>query len=414
MTKKEEQKILEEVLKKLIPAPEDIEKANKFIDELNKLLNENNVDAEAVLGGSMAKNTFLKEDYDADVFIKFSKKYKGKNISKILETIIEKKFKYERVKGSRDYYHIKKDFLFELVPVIDVKKISEAENVIDMSPLHVKYFKNKGKNLENEVRLLKKFMKANRVYGSESYINGFSGHVVDLLIIKYKSFMNVLKATKKWIEPVIIDIEKKLKDPLMELDRAKISGPMIIVDPVQENRNAAAALGFKCYNSFIEASKKFLEKPSKEFFVFKNAKEIITKKHNLFKLIINPLKGNKDISGAKTLKAIEYIKRILEEHDFEVIEYEWDYGNTCTAYFAIKKNQLKDDKIIRGPPISSNTHCKAFKEKHQNVFEKNNYLYSKQKRKYKKAIDCIKSTLKNKYIKERIESVKLAETLKKE
>ena len=401
--------ILESVLNKIKPSSENLKFANKFIKKLNELLKKNELNAEAVLGGSMAKNTYLKNDYDADVFIKFNKKYKGKNISKLLENVLKNNFKYERVKGSRDYFHVFDKFLFELVPVLNVKNIKDADNVIDMSPMHVDYFKKNGKGLEDEVRLLKKFMKASRVYGAESFINGFSGHVVDLLILKYKSFIEVLKASKKWKTPVIIDLEKKLKDPMMELDKAKISGPMIIVDPVQENRNAAAALNFECYETFLECASNFLKAPNEKFFEFKPAKDLILeeyKKGSIIEFNLEPLSGSEDIAGAKILKIIEFFKREITQHDFNIKNIKWDFGKPSKAYFLIENEHVEETKIVKGPPKNMSKHCESFKEKHDEIIEKNGFLYAKIKRKFTDINSLIKKIIKDEYVLERCKNAK--------
>ncbi len=407
---KEIKKIISEVIEEIKPPSNSLDKANEFIRELNFLLSENKIDANAVLGGSMAKNTHLKNDYDADVFVKFNKKYKGDDISSILEKALKKKYLLERVKGSRDYFHIKKEFLFEVVPVLDVESINDAENVIDMSPMHVNYFKNNGKELEDDVRLLKYFMKANRVYGAESFINGFSGHVVDLLIIKYKSFFNTLKAAKIWKPKVIIDLEKKLKDPLMELDREKISGPLIIVDPVQENRNAAAALSDDCFEKFKIASNEFIKNPSKKFFERKDAKQVLIdeyKHEHVFELIIEPMRGNEDIVGTKILKLLKFIHTKLKENDFKT-EFNWDFGYPTKAYFSTNTTTLDAKKIVRGPPTNIKKHCDLFKNKHESVFERDNFLYAEIKRKYTNIKTMIHDLLNDEHVTSRCKSIKLA------
>lgn len=401
-------KVVEIVLNSIKPDEKPKLLAETFISKLNNLLITQNISARAVLGGSMAKNTFLKKDFDADIFVKFNLKYKGQNISNLLKEIIKDEFEFEVVRGSRDYFHVFEDILFELVPVLDVSKIEDAENVIDMSPLHVEYFKRKGEGLEDEVRLLKQFMKANRVYGAESFVKGFSGHVVDLLVIKYGSFLNVLKASTKWSNVVVIDLECKLKDPLMELDKSKISGPLVIVDPVQDARNAAAALGFECFNSFINAAKSFLNNPSIDFFKRKSAKDIILNKKDegeIYELKIEPLKGNDDISGTKVLKSLEFLIDKLKDFDFNVLDFEWDFGKPSYAYFLFKRERLNPVKIIRGPPIKIKTHCTAFKSKHEDVFEKNGFLYANIKREFLTVKDALNKFINDDYVKSRVKNI---------
>lgn len=237
-------KILEEIL------PSEKEKQRievilkSFISKFKKIK-----DVKFVIGGSYAKNTWLPENVDIDIFVKFNyKKYQNKDISKELKKILSKQDKnIKTIHGSRDYFQIKhKDITLEIVPVLNISKHSQAKNVMDVSPLHIEYVKkNTNKKLQNQIRILKQFCKANELYGAESYIKGFSGYVLEILIIYYKSFNNLLKAAKRWRSKTIIDPSKfyKSKEELLSLlNKSKTESPLILIDPVQPNRNAAAAL----------------------------------------------------------------------------------------------------------------------------------------------------------------------------
>src|SRR3989344_5865150 len=97
-----------------------------------------------------------------------------------------------RIHGSRDYFVVKENnnFEFEIIPTLKIKKPSEAKNIIDLSYFHVNYVRNKLKNkkLADEIKLAKAFIHYSDCYGAESYINGFSGYAVELLVIYYGSF----------------------------------------------------------------------------------------------------------------------------------------------------------------------------------------------------------------------------------
>ena len=161
---------LKKIIKKIKPKKIDVQ---PFLNKVNAELKSNKLNAEAVLGGSLAKDTYL-QDTDVDIFVKFNLAYKNKDISQLLEKAL-KKFKPIKVHGSRDYFHIKE---YELVPVLDCKDSSEIMNVTDVSPLHVNWIKKHIKNKADEIRLVKQFCKANGVYGAESNINGFSGYIL--------------------------------------------------------------------------------------------------------------------------------------------------------------------------------------------------------------------------------------------
>jgi len=56
------------------------------------------------------------------------------------------------IHGSRDYYHInQKGMTYEIVPVLEVKKVEDIENVTDMSPHHVEWV---NKRLSDNLRMI--------------------------------------------------------------------------------------------------------------------------------------------------------------------------------------------------------------------------------------------------------------------
>ena len=64
-------------------------------------------------------------------------------------------------------------------------------------------------NQEKEVRLLKRFMKMVGTYGSEFKVGGFSGYLCELMIIRYGSFLKVLKGVfDHWKPGYQIDLGK--------------------------------------------------------------------------------------------------------------------------------------------------------------------------------------------------------------
>ncbi len=118
---------------------------NAFLKDIKSILKKDKIKAEIFVGGSYAKQTLMRKDkYDIDIYVRFDKKYE--NISDLLEKIIKKsKMKFIKIHGSRDYFQIQKDngLLFEIIPVRKISKPMEAENVTDLSYLHVNYVKKK-------------------------------------------------------------------------------------------------------------------------------------------------------------------------------------------------------------------------------------------------------------------------------
>jgi tRNA nucleotidyltransferase (CCA-adding enzyme) len=405
------------------PDPKIILKINSFVDKLNKEIKKNKVNANATLGGSVAKGTFIKDNFDADIFIKFNQSYKGKNISEELERVpASLDVKYSKVHGSRDYFQIKQEFTYELVPVLNVANYKEAENVADMSPLHVEYFVKKAKtikNLRDEVRITKLFMKSARVYGAESYIKGFSGHVVDLLVIKYGSFMNLVKAASKWKDELIIDIEKYHIDPKMALNSSKIYGPLIIVDPVQRNRNAAAAISKECFDRFKERCIDFLKTPGNEFFTLPNFNKIIedkikkTDNSEIFIISISPLEGKRDVIGSKVLKIKEHIEDEAKENEFTLLWSDWEFNETNSRIcLAFEDKKLPDTKIIKGPPLSMEDAADRFRRAHHSTHNEKGTIYAKETRRFLLVKSFLTSLLEDEYVKDKCKDISFEEVIK--
>jgi tRNA nucleotidyltransferase (CCA-adding enzyme) len=221
-----------------------------------------------MIGGSTAKGTFLKGDHDIDIFVRFDRKKHGNDpLDDLLAQVVPEGS--ERVHGSRDYFQVHMHgYNFEMVPVLKVQRSSEAKNVTDMSPLHVAHVAKalKKAKLADEIRLAKQFCKAAKVYGAESYINGFSGHVLDLLLIRYGSFTKLLQAAAVWGDHVVLDPGNHHKDPRFSIDESKRLGPLLLVDPVQPERNAAAAPLAREIRALQGAGTRFFGQASLEIF----------------------------------------------------------------------------------------------------------------------------------------------------
>lgn len=408
-------KLLNEVLTELTPSKsyetKIFGKSKEIIDTINKHFKE----AKAILGGSGAKGTWLKT-FDADIFVMFKyAKYKDKSdkISSVLEKFLKKHFKIKRLHGSRDYFQIKQgEFTFEIIPILEIKKAEQARNITDVSPLHSQ-FVTKHKKLANEMRLTKQFCKAARVYGAESHIRGFSGYVCEILTVYYGSFQKLLKAATKWKPEDVIDVKNyyKSKNVFMELNKSKLVSPLIVIDPVQRDRNAAAALDYEKFAHFVKKAKAFLKKPSKSYFkVSTPSTQNLKKKYKSKVLIFKVKQLNKktDVAGAKALKAYYFIEQQLRFYDFTVKYSDLIYEDTeALFYYVLKSPTLEKTHRIAGPPLRMKEHAKVFKKKHKKTITKNKKLYAVEKRKYSKATDVAKALLKQPNVKGNVRSITL-------
>jgi len=407
--------VIDKVLKKIKPTPTEIKKfrriTTQFLKKLAKIK-----DTKAVLGGSGEKNTWLSNSHDIDIFVLFdSKKHLETNLSDYLEEHLKKLFpKIQRLHGSRDYFQINyQSYLFEVVPILKITKSKEAQNITDISPLHAQWVK-KHKKLADDIRLAKQFTKAVNCYGAESYITGFSGYVMEILTIYYQSFENLITAAAQWENRDIIDVEKHYKtrlDVFKDINKSKLQSPLIIIDPVDKNRNAAAALSMEKFLLFKRKAQEFLDNPhvknfEKQKLDFNTLEK--TTRYNLVYLELTPLIGKIDVIGTKLLKVFQYFQQKLPEFGLLEDGWDWNLENKAQFYFILEKRTIDPFVIKQGPPLKMEEAVKNFQKKNKNtVFEKNKRLFAKIPFKHNNLQDFIKETLKDNYIKERIKAVKI-------
>ncbi|MEM3154249.1 MAG: nucleotidyltransferase domain-containing protein [Candidatus Woesearchaeota archaeon] len=404
------QKIFKEVLAEIVPSREERQKlfsqVNMFIADLNRELARTRVSAKAVLGGSYAKDTWLSGDYDVDIFVKFNLAHKEQNLSDILERAL-KKWRHVRIHGSRDYFWVSNGIKYEIVPVLDIQKTDDAENVTDFSPLHVAWVNRKGSRFKNDIRLAKKFCKASNCYGAESYIRGFSGHVLDILVIYYKGIINLLKAARNWKPKVVLDYNNVYKGrAAMMLNKSKIEGPLILVDPVQPGRNAAAALTQENFDRFVGAAKKFLKRPSKEFFVEKTVDfSALIKKGHLILVKVKTLDEKEDVAGTKFVRAFEHVRAQLADFNVKDAGWVWDRRENGVWWFVLGKKQLPAIIDWPGPPLKFSEAVKKFKKIHKKTFAKKGRVWAKVKREETTPEQVLKRVLNSDFVKQRVKKI---------
>ncbi len=224
---------------------------------------------EAVFVGSAARNTHLKGDHDLDIFVFFPREVGKEEMERrILELGGEILEGVELRYADHPYVHGRyRGFEVDLVPCYRISMGERPISAVDRTPLHLEYVKSRIKGLEDEVRLLKAFMKGIGIYGAEIKVQGFSGYLCELLIIYYGGFEETLEAAAEWRYGERIDLEghgTRFKDPL------------VVVDPVDPRRNVAAPVSLDSMAVFISAARKFLSSPSTVFF-FPPEPEIMSK-----------------------------------------------------------------------------------------------------------------------------------------
>lgn len=385
------------MIEKLRPTQEDRDRIDSIIQKIVRPLSDHDI----FVGGSIAKDTWLRESQDIDLFVRFEED--GNLSEKLEESLRSCGFSYYRVHGSRDYFHVLIDgYTVEIIPILRIDSADQAHNITDVSPLHVTWVK-KHKEMADEIRLSKAFAKAQDIYGAESYIQGLSGYCLEILTIYYNGFEPLLKAAAKWKEQTIIDIEGHHKDPVHEINESKIS-PLILIDPVDPSRNAAASLSKEKYDLFRSCASGYLKYPDESWFIRKPLSQRLTTRDNITLITIEPLEGKKDVIGCKIRKVYQYIAKQLELHGFTLIDSAWEFNKKAYLAYVVKP-ETKDRFIKTGPPLDAEKDAERFREKHPDAFTKDGRLYAEVESRYKNPQELFRAMESDPYVKEKVKSL---------
>ncbi len=369
----------EKVLKGIKPSENESEKvielSERLINILNETAKEENVEAEAILVGSVAKGTWLAGNADIDILIKFplevdevQLKEKGlaighKCIKKMEGTYEERYASHPYVTGFIEGYYV------DLVPCYSIESSDQLKSAVDRTLLHTKYIKaNLSEKQADEVVLLKKFMESVGTYGSEFKVGGFSGYLCELLILMYGNFQEtLLNAAKYWGHSYSIDLKEYGTSNLF-------NDPLVAVDPVDKNRNVAAALSLQKMSEFVVASGNFLNKPSESYFSLKDIETNTQILKNQFEnrgtktilLIFKPPSIPADAVYPQIKKTENSIVRVAESKGFTVFGNDsWaDENEIAVILLEFETWNLPGIKKHHGPFIWTREHQVRFLEKH--------------------------------------------------
>ena len=352
-------KFIEKVGKLSIPTKHDEEKMEAISDNLLKLVkNEASKYAEVVsveLGGSYAKGTWLKGQLDLDIFVKMKKETeetKFEEVGKKIGFDSMKKFKPYVRYSEHPYVEAKANGLrVNVVPCYDVIK-GEWKSAADRSSFHTRFIlETLDPEKKNEVRLLKKFLRGVDIYGAEIAKEGFGGYVAEVLVYQYGSFLKVLEAAANFTQQQVIGNPTK-----------KFETTLILIDPVDSNRNLGTAISTQNVGKFILAARSFLKKPSLVFF---NDKKPIINTRNVKNTVIvkfNYKSRSPDIIWGQAKRGATALAGQLELVGFEVLRKSAvvDEKSEAAMLFLLRSTIIEKFMIKNGPDVFRRSDSQSF------------------------------------------------------
>ncbi|MEM4390303.1 MAG: CCA tRNA nucleotidyltransferase [Candidatus Diapherotrites archaeon] len=367
------------VLKKIVPSDVELIRQKKLVDSLiSKIMSFKGRHVKAELVGSASRGTNLASDTDLDIFVFYPttlSRVDFERESLLLAKRVFGKHKYEKVYSEHPYLRgFISGRVVEIVPAYLVSG-SNIVSAVDRSPLHNSYLNSKlSFEAKNEVRLLKQFLKGISCYGADLSSNSFSGYLTELLVVYYGSFLGVVRAACNWSKFQVVDVEGFYSN-VEALNKFKHH--LIVPDPVDKERNVAAALSYNQYARFIAACRSFVDNPSLNFFFPKPVKpwskksllSFLNKVEVVAVLFPYPRVLVEDQVWGVVRRLGRKLFSVSIANDFVVKRFgEWvERGKFMAIVFEVESLTLQKSKIRVGPEVVDFKNSVAFLSAHKKI-----------------------------------------------
>jgi tRNA nucleotidyltransferase (CCA-adding enzyme) len=376
------EEVCADVLKRITPSRREKEHvltlANKLTEKVEAAAKEAGIEPEVRVEGSVAKDTWLSEEPDIDIFMRVPITTPREAFGTICLEIARKATEgFKQIERFAEHPYLEAvvdEVRINIVPCYRVKR-GEWISATDRTPFHTDYVRPLlDEQRCGEVRLLKRFMKGLGVYGAEIKVGGFSGYLCELLILNYGSFVEVLKSVSDWKEKTIIDYEGYYKGREKEAEKI-FEEPLVIVDPVDKGRNAAAAVRKERLDEFVAASRAYLRTPHIKLFYPRKIEALGTKR------LVRAIKAREsaivfvkfgkvtavpDVLWGQLYKSRRSLRKMLQQHDFNVMrDWVWSNEENLNAFvFEVENRFLPLIKKHLGPPLRKKVECDMFLRKY--------------------------------------------------
>jgi tRNA nucleotidyltransferase (CCA-adding enzyme) len=255
-----------------------------------------------VLGGSFAKGTWLPGYADIDIFVRIDTATSATRFEEVgLAVGAEATHGYPQ--GKKYAQHPYTEATIEAVKVNIVPCYAVAKkqwrSAADRSPFHVRLVRRLPEEQKIQVRMLKRFMKVIGVYGAEIETQGFSGYVAEVLIIQHRTAAGVLR--------YFADFKRNSADRLFSLP-----------DPVDPARDLAVAVSGEKLGRMILASREFLSRPKKTYFVRMAGKVRPLLRDAVVSIVFTHSRLSEDTLWGELRKTMKHIVRHVEARGFGI------------------------------------------------------------------------------------------------
>ena len=325
------------------------------------------MDFKLELVGSMAKGTQLRGG-DVDIFVLFDQTVPKEDLKDTIlllgKTLFQKHViryaEHPYVRGMMDGMEI------DLVPCYHLSSGDPIQSAVDRTPFHTRYVQTHLKSeQQDEVRLLKQFLKGIGCYGAENKTMGFSGYLCELLVLKSGTFLEVLKMVSSWKEEMIIDLED------LGYSGHRERSQIIVVDPVDGSRNVASPISDLNLSRFIHAARRFLEHPSMTFFFpisyhqlpSSELEELVRNRGVIICIEFSCVDIVDDILYPQLRLTVNRVNQLMTDHGFPVDDSGIVVTDSVFLLLHTAIRELPKRKLHRGPKVYHREHSTKFLKK---------------------------------------------------
>ncbi len=246
-----------------------------------------------MLAGSVAKGTMTRNP-DLDLFLLFPPETPEKLLEKKGLKIGRKLLDSPERKYTQHPY-LTGHFMgmrCDVVPCLHLPKGHKVVTAVDRTPHHTAYINSRvSGTLLEEIIMLKSFFKGIGVYGAEDTVQGFSGYLVEILVLYFGGFSKTVEylsglklegsapggceeimgpvSRQGALDIVLFDTPELVDEPPGSRDdyaRSFGKDALIVIDPVDPSRNVASPISRETLDYTVRASRSLITTPSRYFF----------------------------------------------------------------------------------------------------------------------------------------------------
>ena len=377
------QTVLDQIAKRVVPSERERAKMSQLAERLKgqvqNILDQEGFGGMVSIQGSFARDTWLSGEADLDIFASFPPSMDRHEWTEKVLPAIRKGIEAKTIDRYAEHpyleFHVN-GVRINVVPCYSVER-GQWKSATDRTPFHTEYMRE---HLTPEMllgaRLLKRFLKGIRSYGAEIRVGGFSGMLVETLILHYPSFLQVLDRASKWRPVIFLELEKPRGG---QDSRAREFGsPLVVVDPVDPNRNLAAAVRDDKLWGFVAASREFQKNPGTRYFFPPKYKQetkarfsklLERQERDTVVMFFEHVRIVPDVLWGQLLKIEKSLTELMTRQEFRPIRSTiWsDERRSSAILVELDTSTLTGVQLRQGPPVSKPEDSQGFLDRHQDA-----------------------------------------------